>query len=61
VQAPPPKKKKKKELFKSGVVAYTSNYSTFRLRQKDCEFEASLGYIGRPCLKKKEKKKKRMS
>jgi hypothetical protein len=35
-----------------------------RLRQKDHEFEAILGYIERPCLKnnnkrmKKEKKKK---
>jgi hypothetical protein len=29
-----------------------------RLRQEDCEFEASLGYIARPNLKIKKKKKK---
>jgi hypothetical protein len=28
-----------------------------RLRQDDLEFKASLGYIGRPCIKKKRKKK----
>jgi hypothetical protein len=27
-----------------------------RLRQKEHEFEASLGYTERPCLKKKKKK-----
>jgi hypothetical protein len=27
-----------------------------RLRQEDCKFEASLGYIARTCLQKKKKK-----
>jgi hypothetical protein len=31
-----------------------------RLRQEDWEFEAGLGYIERPCLKKKKKKEERM-
>jgi hypothetical protein len=32
-----------------------------RLRQLDCEFKVSLGYIGRSCLKerKREKEKRR--
>jgi hypothetical protein len=29
------------------------------LRQEDCEFEDSRGYIARPCLKKNEKKKEK--
>jgi hypothetical protein len=29
-----------------------------RLRQEDYEFQVSLGYTGRPCLKKKKKKTK---
>jgi hypothetical protein len=31
-----------------------------RLKQKDCEFKASLGYIARPCLKKRRKREKIM-
>jgi hypothetical protein len=29
-----------------------------RLRQEDCEFEASLGYIVRPCFKKTKNRNK---
>jgi hypothetical protein len=30
-----------------------------RLRQKNVEFKASLGYLVRPCLKKKRKPKRK--
>jgi hypothetical protein len=30
-----------------------------RLRQEDYEFQVSLGYTGRPCLKKKKKNQKK--
>jgi hypothetical protein len=30
-----------------------------RLKQENCEVEASLGYTVKPCCKKKKKKKKR--
>jgi hypothetical protein len=41
------------------VVVYTTVNSVLgRLRQEDCKFEASMGYIVRPEKKKKEKKKK---
>jgi hypothetical protein len=29
-----------------------------RLRERDLGFEASLGYMGRPCLQKRKKKEK---
>jgi hypothetical protein len=39
------------------VVDHTCNPSTQELRPEDLEFEASLGYIVRPCLKTKTKTK----
>jgi hypothetical protein len=38
------------------VVAYAYNPILRRLRQEAWEFEAILGYIARPCLRKKKKK-----
>jgi hypothetical protein len=38
------------------MMAHTCHPALGRLRQKDCEFEASLGYIARPYLKIKAKK-----
>jgi orotidine-5'-phosphate decarboxylase len=37
------------------VVAHTSNPSTQKFKIEVCEFEASLGYKVRHCLKKKKK------
>jgi hypothetical protein len=38
------------------VVVYGAIPSLRKLRQEDQEFEASLNYLTRPCLKKKKKK-----
>jgi hypothetical protein len=49
-----------RELLKSkmvGVVVHACNPSTGRWRKKDGEFQATMGYVVRPCLKKKKKKK----
>lgn len=38
-------------LHKVGMTAYTCSHSTWRLRQTDTEFQASLSSMVRPCLK----------
>jgi hypothetical protein len=39
------------------MVLQTCNPALRRLRQEDLQFKDSLGYIVRPCLQKKKKKK----
>lgn len=38
-------------LHKVGMTAYTCSHSTWRLRQKEVEFQDSLSSMVRPCLK----------
>jgi hypothetical protein len=42
-----------------GVVAHNCNSSTQEAKEEYHEFEASLHYIVRPCLKKKKRGKKK--
>jgi hypothetical protein len=41
-----------------GVVMHACNPSTWKARQEDWNFEASLGYIVRPCLKTELERKR---
>jgi hypothetical protein len=45
-----------KSSLDQGVVVHTVIPALRSLRQEDIEFETSLGYIARPCLKIKEEK-----
>jgi hypothetical protein len=39
------------------MVVHAYNPSTYQAEAKDCEFEASLGYLARLISKKKERKR----
>jgi hypothetical protein len=45
-----------KEMVKPGMVMHACNHSTLRLKPEDFEFEASLGYLVKSCLKKQTEK-----
>jgi hypothetical protein len=47
---------RKKEYRKPGMVCMPAIPALKRLMQEDCEFEASLDFIVRTCLKEKKKK-----
>jgi hypothetical protein len=44
-----------KEIHELGMVVHACNSSTWRLKQEDLKFKASLGYID-PISKKRKKK-----
>jgi hypothetical protein len=46
------------KILRLGVAALTLITALGKLKQEDHEFDASLGYIVRPCLKNKNKKTK---
>jgi hypothetical protein len=48
-----PRKRRARRL---GMMVHAVISALRRLRQEDCEFKASLGYIVRHCPKKKSKK-----
>jgi hypothetical protein len=40
--------------LKLGNVTHACNFSSWEARQENHEFESTLDYIGRPCLKKNQ-------